>query len=142
QQIGMRLEAAFGPRADEVAAELAVHFEHGRDYDRAMQYLQRTAATAIQRHAHREAMAYLRRALELLTTLPETPERAWQELSLLIALGATLAATQGYGNTEVERLYSRARALCQQMGETLQLFPVLWGLWTCYIVQAKQQLAR
>ena len=71
QQIGMRLEAAFGSRADEVAAELAVHFEHGRDYDRAVQYLQRAAETAVQRHAHREAIAYLRRALELL--------QAWQK---------------------------------------------------------------
>src|SRR5207244_9582730 len=113
QQIGTRLEVAFGRRADEVAGELAVHFEHGRDYDRAVQYRQHAAATAIQRHAHREAIAHLRRALELLTTLPDTPERARHELSLLIALGATLAATKGYGNTEVQRLYSRARDPCQ-----------------------------
>ena len=66
QQIGMRLEVAFGPRAGEIAAELAVHFEHGRDYDRAVQYLQHAAETAVQRHAHREAIAYLRRALTLL----------------------------------------------------------------------------
>jgi hypothetical protein len=44
--------------------------------------------------------------LELLTTLSDTPERARQELSLHIALGATLAATKGYGNTEAERVYS------------------------------------
>ena len=43
---------------------------------------------------------------------------------------------------DAERVYSRARELCQQMGETIQLFPVQWGLWTCYLVQAKQQLAR
>ena len=77
-----------------------------------------------------------------MTSLPDTPERAQQELPLLIALGATLAVTKGYGNTEAERVFSRARELCQQMGETLQLFPVQWGLWTCYIVQAKPQLAR
>src|SRR5262249_24756934 len=46
------------------------------------------------------------------------------------------------GNTEAERVYSRARELCQQLGETLQLFPVQWGLWTCYIVQAKHHLAQ
>src|SRR5262249_58151013 len=45
QQIGMRLEGAFGPRAGEVAAELAVHFAHGRDHQRAVQYLQRAAET-------------------------------------------------------------------------------------------------
>ena len=39
-------------------------------------------------------------------------------------------------------MYSRAWELCQQMGDTLEVFPVQWGLSTCYIVQAKQQLAR
>jgi class 3 adenylate cyclase/DNA-binding winged helix-turn-helix (wHTH) protein/predicted ATPase len=37
---------------------------------------------------------------------------------------------------------STARELCQQTEETIQLFPVQWGLWSCYLVQAKQQLAR
>ena len=80
QQIGTRLEVAFGPRAGEIAAELAVHFEHGRDYDRAVQYLQHAAETAVQRHAHREAIAYLRRALTLLDSMAETPRRLRHEL--------------------------------------------------------------
>ena len=75
QQIGTRLEVAFGLRAGEMAAELAVHFEHGRDYDRAVQYRHHAAETAVQRHAHREAIAYLRRALTLLDTMAETPRR-------------------------------------------------------------------
>jgi hypothetical protein len=37
------LEEAFGPRASEIAAELAVHFAEGRDYHRAVQYLQHAA---------------------------------------------------------------------------------------------------
>src|SRR5262249_13627110 len=72
QQIGMRLEEAFGPRVGEAAAELAVHFVHGRDDQRAVQYLQRAAETAIQRHAHREALGSLTHALDLLTTQPDT----------------------------------------------------------------------
>src|SRR5207245_3655460 len=39
QQIGTRLEGAFGPRAGESAAELAMHFEQGRDAPRAVPYL-------------------------------------------------------------------------------------------------------
>ena len=45
-----------------------------------------------------------------------------------LALGAALMATKGYAAPEVERAYARARELCQQMGETPQLFPVLLGL--------------
>ena len=33
---------------------------------------------------------------------------------------------------EVEQTYARARALCQQVGETPQLFPTLRGLWRFY----------
>jgi len=35
--------------------------------------------------------------------LPESPQRTQQELLLLIALGASLLATQGYGTPEIER---------------------------------------
>ena len=42
-------------------------------------------------------------------------------------------ATKGFAAPEVEKAYARARELCQQVGETPQLFPVLWGLWMFYI---------
>jgi len=74
--------------------------------------------------------------------LADTPERAQQELGLQIALGQALMAAKGQGVREVEHAYTRARALCQQVGETPQLFPVLWGLWRFYFVQAKYQIAR
>src|SRR5919108_105004 len=38
--------------------------------------------------------------------------------------------------------YTRARALCQQVGENPDLFPVLWGLWRFYLVRAEYQTAR
>jgi len=121
---------------------VAHHYTEAGLRAQALPYWQRAGQQARERSAHAEAIAHLTTGLELLTTLPETPERARQELALHIALGATLAVTKGYGNTEAERVYSRARELCHQMGETIQLFPVQWGLWTCYLVQARQQLAR
>ena len=51
-------------------------------------------------------------------------------------------ATQGFAAPEVERIYTRARELCRQIGETPQLFPVLWGLWLFYIVRTEFQTAR
>ena len=44
-------------------------------------------------------------------------------------------ATKGFAAPEVESTYTRARELCQQVGETRQLFPVLLGLWTFYLVR-------
>jgi predicted ATPase len=142
QQIGTRLEEAFGPRADEVAAELAVHFEQGRDYYRAVQYLQSAAATASQRHAHREAIAYLRRALELLQAMAETPQRFRLELPVQLALGPALMVTSGFGAPEVADTYARARQLCEHLGDHQQRFPALFGLWRSAHVRGQLQMAR
>ena len=142
QQIGMRLEVAFGPRAGEIAAELAVHFEQGHDYDRAVQYLQHAAETAVQRHAHREAIAYLRRALALLQAMAETPQRFRHELAVQLALGPALMVTRGFAAPEVGDTYARARQLCEQLGDQQQLFPALFGLWRSAHVQGQLQTAR
>jgi predicted ATPase len=142
QWIAEALETQFSEVAMMQPELVAHHYTEAGLRAQALPYWQRAGQQARERSAHAEAIAHLTKGVALLTTLPDTPERARQELSLHIALGATLAITKGYGNTEAERVYSRARELCQQLGETLQLFPVQWGLWTCYIVQARQQLAR
>src|SRR3989304_3355211 len=93
-------------------------------------------------YANRDAIDYLTRGLELIKTLPDSPERAQQELDLQIALGAPLAMIKGLAALEVEQTYVRARELCRQVGETAQLFPVLWGLWRFYCVRAQLQTSR
>src|SRR5262249_6352300 len=75
-QIGVRKETGYGAQAQEIAAELAVHFEQGRDADRALRYLQYAADNALRRSAHADAITHLTKALALLTGLSETPERA------------------------------------------------------------------
>ena len=111
QQIGARLEQGYGEQVRDMAAELAVHFIHGRDIHRAIRYLQQAAENARRRHAHREIMAHCTTGLELLAALPETPERTRHELALQTILGPTLVATQGYAAPDVERTYARARSL-------------------------------
>jgi predicted ATPase len=71
----------------------------------------------------------------LLKTLPDTSERARDELSFYTTLGPALMAAKGQGAPEVEQAYTRARELCYQVGDTAQVFSVLYGLWLCSIVQ-------
>ena len=142
QHVAEVLETRFPEVAETQPEVVARHYIEAGLSAQALPYWQQAGQQARERSAHTEAMAHLTKGLELLTTLPETPERARQELSLHIALGATVAVTKGYGNVEAERVYSRARELCQQTEDTRQLFPVQWGLWSCYLVQAMQQLAR
>jgi predicted ATPase len=142
RRIGASKEGAYGEQSGEIAAELAVHFEHGRDHPRAVRYLQQAADNAIRRYAHREAITSLNKALRLLKALPTTPERFQQELDLQLALGPALMATQGPAAPEVEQTYARARTLCAQVGETPQLLPTLWGLWRFYQIQGALLTAR
>ncbi|MBI3757401.1 MAG: AAA family ATPase [Deltaproteobacteria bacterium] len=118
KQIGEREEHAYGDQAQEIAAELAVHFERGRDYLRAVQYLELAGENANRRSAHQEAIALLTKGLELLQLLPDSPERIWQELTLQILLGPALVAMKGYAAPEVEQTYTRARKLCQLVGDS------------------------
>jgi predicted ATPase len=129
QQIGERQERAYGEQAREVAAELAMHFERGHDYPRAVRHLRQAAEHATRRHAPHEVIGLVTKALELLATLAETPARAQQELDLLLVLGPAVLATKGSAAAEVEQVYARARLLCAQHGETLHLLRALFGLW-------------
>jgi predicted ATPase len=121
---------------------LAVHFERGRDYRRAVQYLQQAAETALRRYAYPEAIARLTKGLELLSILPESPERTRQELELQLTLGPALMATKGPAAPEVGKAYTRALDLCRHIGETPRLFPVLRGLWEFHQMQGEYQTAR
>jgi predicted ATPase len=56
RHMGERLERGYANRVAELATELAMHFERGRDYARAVPYLQQAAETALQRHAPQEAV--------------------------------------------------------------------------------------
>jgi len=69
-RIGERKELAYGERTSEIATELAVHFEQGYAYPRAVRYLQQARENALWRSANAEAIALLRQGLELLKTLP------------------------------------------------------------------------
>ncbi len=132
RRVGESLERAWGARSVEIAGELAVQFELGQDIARAIRYLQHAAENARRRSAFKEARLHYERALGLLERQPEGDDQAERELNLRMGLGATIMATSGWGASEVEDAYLRARSLCQQIGDTPRLFPALWGLWLFY----------
>jgi predicted ATPase/DNA-binding winged helix-turn-helix (wHTH) protein len=134
-------EASYGAHVGTIAAELAVHFERSQDSKRAAHYLRQAAENAVRRSAPREAIEHLTKALGLIKGLPDTAERVQQELGLQMTLGTPLLMTKGYAAPEVERVYARARELCQQIGETPQLFPAIFGLFLFYLTRSKYTMA-
>ena len=142
QRIAQVLEVRF-PAIGETQPELlAHHYTEAGLAAQAVGYWQQAGQRAIQRSANVEAMAHLRKGIVLLTTLPDTPARLQAELTLQTTLGPALMATRGYAAPEVAATYHRARELCQQAGDTAELFPVLWGLCLLYPGRAEHETAR
>ncbi len=108
---------------------LAHHLTEAGLAARAIPYWRRAGELAAGRSANVEAVAHLSKGLELIVTLPDAPEQLEEELALRLAIGGPLMATKGYPAPEVERTYSRAWALCDQLDRSAELFPVLRGLW-------------
>ena len=116
---------------------LGNHYTGAGLVEEAIPYWQRAGETAVRRSANKEAVGHFNRALELLKTLPESPKRLKQELTLQIALFAPLAGARGYGVPEIEKAFNRALELCEKVGEQTQLFLVLYGLWGYNLVHAE-----
>jgi tetratricopeptide (TPR) repeat protein len=142
RQMGERLEAGYGNRAREIASALAVHFERGRDLHKAVQYLQQAGKNDVQRSAYHDAVQQFTKGLDLLATLPDTPERLRCALELHMDLGGALTVTKGPVASEVEAVYRRALGLGQQLGEGQQLFGALVGLRSIHCIRAELPQAR
>jgi class 3 adenylate cyclase/predicted ATPase len=142
QQIAQVLEERFLETKETQPELLAHHYTEAGLIAQALPYWRQAGQRASQRSAYQEAINHLTKGLEVLKTLPDTPERARQELALQLALGPALLAAQGWTVAEVGHAYIRACELCQQLGETSQLFPALWGRWAFYYVRGEIRQAR
>jgi class 3 adenylate cyclase len=135
-------EKLYRPTLDEHYSALAHHYSRSSNTEKAIEYLHLAGQQAVQRSAYVEAIQHLMTALELLNMLPDTRARAQQELILHVTLGVPLRAIRSISSPEVKATYTRARELCQQLGETRQLFPVLLGLWAFHHVRGELLMAR
>lgn len=142
QRIAQVLEARFPETAETQPELLAHHYTEAGLASQAIAYWKRAGESATARSANLEAIGHLTRGLALIERLADSPERTEHEITLRIALGAPLMVTKGWAAPDVMSNYTRARELCEQLGETPQLFTVTWGLWLCRFGQAKWQTAR
>ncbi|MGH8065947.1 MAG: AAA family ATPase [Candidatus Entotheonellia bacterium] len=142
RRIGERLEAGYGVRTAKIAAELAVHFERGRDAERAITYHAQTGQHALERSAYVEAIGHLTRGLELLATLPASAWHVQAEIDLQTTLGTALIASQGFAAPAAAQAYQRVLELSEQATATPKLFQALWGLYQFHSVRGEHQRAQ
>jgi class 3 adenylate cyclase/predicted ATPase len=123
------IERLYADRLGEQIERLAHHAVRSEVPLKAVPYLYEAGTRAAQRSAVGEAVTYFRQGLDLAAKLPRDGDQLRLELKLLLALGPSLQQLQGFGGSDVEATYLRARELCEQVGEPTDLFQALWGLW-------------
>jgi predicted ATPase len=128
EAMGKALETLYGEQAGELAVPLARHFEAAGMTDKAVEYLLQAGNRAARLFANEEAIAHYRRGIELLGSLPGTPQRARLELALQLAMGVPLIATRSFSDVETAAAYRRAIELARGVDALPELFQAVVGL--------------
>ena len=140
------LEQRFPDKAETEPELFARHYTAAGLTEAGVHYWERAGARGTERSAFVEALNHYRKGLELLSTLSDGQRRNQLELALQMGLGDAFSWMRGFAAPEVEAAYSRAHGLSRQMGETPELFRIVWGLWHFFIIRGDlakaQELSR
>jgi class 3 adenylate cyclase/predicted ATPase len=132
---GQAIESIFAGQVDDHLTQLAHHYSHTDNIEKAIEYLGRAGQQAIQRSANADAITSLKAALNLLQKLPDGSELIQRELLLQLTLGQALIPLKGWAAREVERAFARSRELCERLGDPAGLFTALFGLFTVFYLR-------
>src|SRR5262249_31351214 len=141
QQLHARTAATLEERFPEVVATqpalIAQHCAEGGLPEKAVDYWFKAGQQAAARSANVEAMTLLRNGLDMVKNLPGSRARQKRELDLEVLRGKALIAAKGYSASETGQAYDRAAELCQQLGETDTLVPILYGRWVHRLIRGE-----
>jgi predicted ATPase len=88
-----------------------------------------------------EAVARLGAALDVVRRLPDGQRPLDLELGLQVRTAGALMNLKGYGHPDVGAGFTRAHELCQELGPSPMLAPVMFGLWAFNIIGANYATA-
>jgi predicted ATPase/class 3 adenylate cyclase len=142
QQLHARIAATLEKQFPETAPEqLAQHWALAGDAGRAVSHWRKAGQQAIERCANREAIAQLTKGLRMLERLPHGLARDRTELGLQLLLAEALMADRGWTAPETRPCYDRARALCERIGDSEGLYPVLYGQFSHHLSRGEADAA-
>jgi len=116
---------------------LAYHYSRSGDPARAIPYLSVAADRAKNRYANEEAVGLYKEALSIVRDLPTGTDRDSQELAILEAMAAPLAARNGYAYTELQQTLERSIDLAESLGRRTSTIIGLVSLWGSRVVQGR-----
>jgi predicted ATPase len=108
---------------------LAHHYTQAKQLAKAIPLWQKAGSLALGRLALTEAIAHLNKGLELVISLPHSPDRDSKEVDLRILLGTALMGLKGWGVQEVWDSLHPALALAASLRRNDALLAILFGHW-------------
>ncbi len=131
------LEEMYEGDTDQIATDLAYHYDQAGDVENALRYLEIVLEQALRMSGYREALVHATRALELIDQLPNTPERAKHEFILILRWSVAIKVLQGWAAPVLKPRYDRARELTREFPDCPEATQFLFALWTYYLVRCE-----
>jgi class 3 adenylate cyclase/tetratricopeptide (TPR) repeat protein len=135
--IATALEQQFPDVAQTQPETLARHLTEAGLLERAIGYWLQAGKNSAMRSANLEAIAHLRRGIDVASRLPEGGGRDRHELDLQLVLGPCLIATQGPAAGAAVMTFLRARELCERLGGPTEALQVMFWLATVSVVRGE-----
>jgi DNA-binding SARP family transcriptional activator len=117
ERVGRTMEDYYSSMLDEIAIQLAFHFEAASSPLKAIQYLHLAGQYATHLSSFEDAITHLSKALALLELQPGSNNKDLLELELLQSINAPLMLARGYASPELG-------IVCNRMVELLNHLPI------------------
>jgi class 3 adenylate cyclase/predicted ATPase len=141
-QIAEALERLSPELVDSQPELLAQHYSEAGLAGKSVAYWGKAGRRSAARSAMAEAALQLRKGLDQLALLPDTPERQRQELEFQSTLGAALDTVRGQAAPETGHVYARARVLWEQLGSPSEFLRIPYGQSMHHALRGELDLAR
>ena len=135
--IANALEQKFPEVAQSQPETLAHHLTEAGLIDKAIGYWLQAGKNAALRSANIEAMAHAQHGIEVIGRLPAGEDKDRAELDLQLVLGPCLIATHGPAAGKAVATFTRARELCERLGEPPEYLQVMFWLATASVVRGE-----
>ncbi|HMM90595.1 adenylate/guanylate cyclase domain-containing protein [Bradyrhizobium sp.] len=120
---------------------LALHLTEAGLFEKAVEYWLQAGRKAAMRSANLEAIAHLRKGIEVLAHLADDTRKDRRELDFQFALGPCLIATQGPASPHAVATFARARELCQRLGDPPEELQIMFWLTTASVIRGELPVA-
>jgi DNA-binding SARP family transcriptional activator len=136
------LESTLPHLIDDYVEKLGEHAINAERWDKAVEYLLRSARRALQRSSHNLALSFLGKGLQILAKRPKSRERDRLELDYQKLAGVAWMAAKGWSAVEVLTAYERAEALCDALADETERFIALRGRAQYYMISGQPRSAQ